>query len=309
MSEAEEATTAQAPFDGHDCDLILCSTNGVNFHVFKLILWLMTTRAVFKHKFTLPQSEFQEDVSSVPVIHVAESSTTLRSLLLLCYPAATPTFDNLDDAKAVLEAAKNYDMQAALNRAGDLIIAQFLSDHFLDLYALSCQFGWEHHAQTAATRALEIKDLGRPSNGFNGMRDITALDYHRLLVYHYECGLAAQEVGDSLSWLGPSYRDMQMWRKCSCRGSGVRTRQVADVGTSTMVPWFDEYLILSGKELLARPCESTLLESESYNRAIIKAVECNDCGSTVVKSMDRFRALYIAQVKKVVATVRLREAF
>ncbi|KAG2358525.1 hypothetical protein BDR07DRAFT_1238249, partial [Suillus spraguei] len=188
--------TAEAPFNDHNCDSILQSTNGVNFHVYKLVLSLMSP--VFKDKFTSPQNESQLDKSSVSIMTVPEGSTPLRSLLLLCYPAATPTFNSLDDVKAVLKAAKRYDMQAVLSRAGDLIIAQFLPDHFLDLYALSCRFGWQHHAQTAATRALEIKDLGRPSNGFNGLQDITGADYHRLLVYHYLCGVAAQKVGDSL---------------------------------------------------------------------------------------------------------------
>ncbi|KAG1726664.1 hypothetical protein EDB19DRAFT_224966 [Suillus lakei] len=189
--------TAQAPFNNRDCDIILHSTNGVDFHVFKFILSLMSP--IFKDMFTLLQSEVQSDVSSVPVITVTESSTTLESLLLLCYPAATPTFDSWDDAKAVMEAARKYDMQVALSRAGDLVMAQFLPNHFLELYALSCQFRWQHHVQTAATRALEIKDLGRPSNVFNGMWDITALDHHRLLEYHYKCGIAAQAVRRSLS--------------------------------------------------------------------------------------------------------------
>ncbi|KAG2137612.1 uncharacterized protein EDB93DRAFT_760347 [Suillus bovinus] len=213
MSDAEEIITAEAPFDDQNCDIIIKSTNGVNFHVYKLVLSLMSP--VFKDKFkiTSPQSEAHSDKS---IITVAQSSTPLRSLLLLCYPAATPTFDSLDDAKAVLKAAKQYDMQAALSRAGDLIMAQFLPDHILDLYALSCQFRWQNHAQTAATRALEIKDLGRPSNGFHGLQDITGADYHELLVYHYRCGVVAQEVGDSLSWLPPSSTKMQMW-KCKCR--------------------------------------------------------------------------------------------
>ncbi|KAG1734075.1 uncharacterized protein EDB91DRAFT_1147428, partial [Suillus paluster] len=132
-------------------------TDNVDFHVFKLILSLASS--VFKDMFTLPQNGLQSDVSSVPIIPVSEGSTTLQLLLLLCYPTAAPTFDNLDDAKAVIEAARKYDMQAILNRAGDLIIAKFLPDHSLELYGLSCRFGWEHHAQTAATQSLKIKDL------------------------------------------------------------------------------------------------------------------------------------------------------
>lgn len=305
MANAEEITTAEAPFDDQDCDFVLQSTNGVNFHVYKLILSLMSPK--FKDDFTSPQNESQSDRSSVPIMTVAESSMPLRSLLLLCYPAATPTFDSLDNAKAVLEAAKQHDMQAVLSRAGDLIMAQFLPDHFLELYALPCRFGWQHHAQTAATRTLEIKDLGRPSNGFHGLQDITGADYHRLLVYHYRCGVIAQKVGDCLSWLPPSSTEMQLQMcKCKCRlVDGAKRLEIGNIGKLKIVPWFAEYLVSSGKELLASPCESTIMESKCYNQAVIEATKCDDCRSEVIKDMDRFRALYIAQVKKVVATVEL----
>ncbi|KAG1770625.1 hypothetical protein EDD22DRAFT_948245 [Suillus occidentalis] len=161
MSNAEElTTTAAAPFNNLDGDIILRSTfDRVDFHTFKVILSLMSP--VFKDMFTLPQTGLRSGVSSVPVIPVTESSATLEFLLLLCYPAATPaTFSSFSHAAAVMEAAKKYDMHVVLNRAGDLVITQFLPAHALELYALFCQFGWQGHAQTTATRALEIKDLG-----------------------------------------------------------------------------------------------------------------------------------------------------
>ncbi|KAG1812929.1 uncharacterized protein BJ212DRAFT_1482988 [Suillus subaureus] len=313
MSVAEEiTTTANAPFDNPNGDIILRSTiDHVDFHTFKVILSLMSP--VFKDTFTLPQDGLQSGVTSLPIIPVTESSTTLESLLLLCYPAATPTFHSLDNAKAVMEAAKKYDMQAVLSRAVDLAMSQFLPTHFLELYALSCQFGWQHHAQTAATQALEIKNLGRPSIEFKSMQDITALDHHRLLIYHHACGVAAQAVGNSLSWLEPTILSTNMPMlyhvpeskdsRHSC-GVGVRKLQVAD-SVLKITQWFDEYLVSSGKALWEKPCESTIRDSAAYNRAITKAAECSVCRSTVVESMDRFRALYIAQVKKVVATVKL----
>ncbi|OAX40166.1 hypothetical protein K503DRAFT_715050 [Rhizopogon vinicolor AM-OR11-026] len=308
MSQTEKtsSSTAQAPFDNHDCGIILRSSDGVNFHVFKLVLSLVSP--LFEGMFTLPQS--QSDASSVPVIPMTESSTTLNSLLLLCYPAATPTFNCLDDAKVVLEAAKKYDMGEALSRASDLIMAQFLQTESLELYALSCRFGWKHHAQTAAAQSLLIKDLENPTSyWFAGIRDITALDYHRLIVYRYQCGVAAGAVGKSLDWLDPSLSDsMQMW-KCNksgaCRPMSGRTSQIATVGKLKITPWFDEYLTSSGKELCSRPCESTIWESTSYSRAIVKAQDCNDCRITVIDSMNRFRTLYIDQVKNVVAMVKL----
>ncbi|KAG1734076.1 uncharacterized protein EDB91DRAFT_1147431 [Suillus paluster] len=139
------------------------------------------------------------------------------------------------------------------------------------------------------------------------MRDITALDHHMLLMYHYECGVAAQALG-SLSWLGSSYKNVQdLWRSCSCRStSGTRmvNLQVPNLPSVAIPLWFNEYLVSCGKDLFARPCGSTLLESAyHYNRAIVRATECNYCRSTAVDSMGKFRALYVAQVDKVVETV------
>ncbi|KAG1737170.1 hypothetical protein EDB19DRAFT_2040045 [Suillus lakei] len=278
MTVAEEKiTTAKAPFDNPDGDIILRSTTDhVDFHTFKVILSLMSP--VFKDMFTLPQSSLQSGVSPVPVIPVVESSPTLEFLLLLCYPAATPT------------------SAASLIRAADLAIVQFLPHDALELYALSCQFGWQHHAQTAATRALEIKDLGRPSHVFNGLRNITGFDYHRLLAYHQECSIAAQEAGKSLSY------DAQEWKCFNCK------RFKSPTSTQS---WFSEYLNVSGKELSARPCESTLLESPSYMRTIVTTMDsthCSECRNKIVESMDRVRALYIAQVKQAVASVRLADS-
>jgi hypothetical protein len=197
MLETKKTSTAQAPFDNPECDIILRSADGVDFHVFKIILSLVST--VFQGMFTLPQDMSQSDVSSVPIIPMTESSKTLKSLLLLCYPAATPTFSSLEDAKAVLEAARKYDMGEALGRARDIVFTHFLPTDSLGLYALSCMFGWRQHSQMAAARTLEInlKDLGRLGNEFTGMRDISAFDYHKLLIYHHECGIAARAVGDS----------------------------------------------------------------------------------------------------------------
>ncbi|KAG1881059.1 hypothetical protein F4604DRAFT_1922080 [Suillus subluteus] len=293
MSDAEEpTTTAKAPFDNLDGDIILRSTiDHVDFHTFKVILSLMSP--VFKDMFTLPQNGLQSGASSVSVIPVAESSATLKSLLLLCYPAKTSTFDNLDNAKAVMEASKKYDMQEALNRAVDLVIVQFLPDHALELYALFCQFGLQDHAGIAATQALEIKDLGRPSHVFNGLRNITGFDYHRLLAYHQECGVAAQEVGKSLS-SGDHHRIL-MCAACA------RDRVIYSASS-----WVNEYVDKSGKELLIRPCESTLLESAYYIHAIIKAIEgtkCYVCKYKLVEGIEGFRAFYIAQVKEAVAKV------
>jgi hypothetical protein len=306
MSDSQDTSTARAPFNSPDHDIVLRSADGVDFHHFKLILSLVSP--MFASMFTLPQNGSE---LAVPVIPMTEPSTTLYPLLLLSFPSAgaDPIFNSIDDASAVLEAAKKYEMDAIIHRIGDLIAAQFLSTHSLDVYAVSCLAGWQHHARTAAVRSLKIRDLGRPSSGFAGMRAISAFDYHRLLKYHYECGFAAQEVGKSLEWLpsAPSIQCMQMWRCFTCcKGTYGRPAirlAIASFGKLTVAWWFVEYLIASGKELAARPCKQTLLESASYDRAIVKARHCLNCRIGAQYDLDIFRTLYITEVTKAIAKV------
>ncbi|KAJ8581883.1 hypothetical protein M405DRAFT_868300 [Rhizopogon salebrosus TDB-379] len=74
---------------------------------------------------------------------------------------------------------------------------------------------------------------------------------------------------------------------CHCRSTG-REIQIGAIGKLRIASWFDEYLVSSGKD-----------------RAIGKAYSCDECRSKVMDSMDRFRIMYVGQVKKVVAAVRL----
>ncbi|KAJ8590964.1 hypothetical protein M405DRAFT_840873 [Rhizopogon salebrosus TDB-379] len=157
-----------------------------------------------------------------------------------------PTFNSLDDAKAVLEAAMKYHMGEALIRAGHLVVVRPLSTKSLELYALSCRSGWKHHAQIATAQTLEIRYLGRSdSNEFAGMRVITALDYRRLLVYYHKCGVATQAVGESLTWLEPSSNSIQMVQALA---AGVR---VLGIGRSKLPLSEILYIIGQLKKVLA----------------------------------------------------------
>jgi len=311
-----EISTAQTPFDNPECDIILRSADGVDFHVFKLVLSLVSD--VFKYMFTLPQDATQSDVSFVPIIPVTDNSTTLESLLLLCYPAATPTFKTLEDAKAVLEAVRKYDMGTVIDHARDIVFAQFLETKPLELYALSCVFGWKQFAQKAAIQTLQInlKDLGQPSrSGLVGMKDMSASDYHKLLNYHHRCGVAAQAVGKSLTWLPPAFSKICMWncglevRLAGSTCNMIKKIHVGKLGKVLITPWFDEYLVSSGKELYEKPCHLTLSmwRLPSYNRAISKAISCSYCRIHVVDHMEIFRAVYDSEVKSVLAKVSLLE--
>ncbi|KAF9240599.1 hypothetical protein BU15DRAFT_73830 [Melanogaster broomeanus] len=186
--ESEETSpTPPEPFDNIDADVILRSSDNVDFRVFKIILSL--TSPVFKDMFTLPQPDNQSPTSP-SAIPVSESSTK-------------PTFNSFREAWSVVDAAVKYDMSPVMQHLKDVIASCYLESSPLALYALCCHFGWKELAECAARQTLKIKELGRPSLYVEEMEYMTGGAHHRLLAFHLACGVAAERVGKSVEWPPP----------------------------------------------------------------------------------------------------------
>ncbi|KIJ65531.1 hypothetical protein HYDPIDRAFT_27532 [Hydnomerulius pinastri MD-312] len=285
---------AKEPFDNIDADVILRSSDNVDFRVFKIMLSL--TSSFFKTMFGLPQPPDEPSSSappgSLPIVTVSENGATLSALLQLCYPAPDPTFHSFEEVSAVVEATIKYDMGLARERAKDLMTRQYLESNALAIYALACRHGFENLAQRAAAETLRINNLGRPSQYVKQMETITAAAYHRLLSYHLACGTAAKAVGEDLSWA----IDFRLYRCLpGCR------REFPDH------PAYKEYLARCGEELLRRPSVSTLLSEESatFMQALLFTGDTANCQSFVIKHLHSFRRLYAAQVQKAISVVQL----
>ncbi|KAI0944264.1 hypothetical protein AcW1_002016 [Taiwanofungus camphoratus] len=144
--------TASSPFDKADADIILRSSDNVDFYVYKVVLRLASP--FFEDMFTLPQNSCPEGQdthphSGLPLVHVTENSQTLDSLLRLCYPVADPVLSKLADVQAVLSAALKYQMDEAT-----ALMKTYLSSHVrnkpLSVYAIACSLGLEENARAAA---------------------------------------------------------------------------------------------------------------------------------------------------------------
>ncbi len=124
-STSKQPTVAAAPFDKPNADLIIRSSDLVDFRVRKAIL--EEASHVFEDMLSLPQPEQGKTHESityngadVPVISLAEDSATLRPLLLLCYRVATPTID-IGESLAITQAAKKYMMDGPFSRMIDML--------------------------------------------------------------------------------------------------------------------------------------------------------------------------------------------
>src|ERR1700684_792202 len=86
-------TNASSPFDSPDTDVILRSSDKVDFRVFKMFIAFASP--IFKDIFALPQASKGKSVGEdemkhhLPIIQMTESSRTIENLLKLCYPTFT----------------------------------------------------------------------------------------------------------------------------------------------------------------------------------------------------------------------------
>ncbi|KAI5992322.1 hypothetical protein F5J12DRAFT_727057, partial [Pisolithus orientalis] len=132
------------PFDHEKADMILCSSNGIDFHIFRLFLSLASP--FFETLFDLPQPSEETNTDTgirdgLPVIPVSESSKTLDSLLHFCYPctlAEDPVLNDFREIVDVLDSTKKYSpdtIQQAVNKS--LFIPKILETNSLHCFAIT----------------------------------------------------------------------------------------------------------------------------------------------------------------------------
>lgn len=145
-----ESRTASPPFDDSSTsDVVIRTSDGVDFYVHKLILSLASP--FFKQLFTLhqPSESFVINAASPPVIDVSEKSHVIDGVLRLCYPVQQPDMSTVSSVVDTLAAATKYDISIAISRL-KAPLSKLLSTLPLEVYALACQYRLEDVAVDAA---------------------------------------------------------------------------------------------------------------------------------------------------------------
>ncbi|KIP11921.1 hypothetical protein PHLGIDRAFT_124571 [Phlebiopsis gigantea 11061_1 CR5-6] len=138
---------AQPPFDIQAADVVFRTADGVDFHVYKIILSLSSP--FFAEMFSLKPPPSLSDVTSVanePIV-IPETAKTFDALLRICYPVDNPDFDDLSFAETVLEAAVKYQIAVARKV---ISIDRFAQTHPLRVFAIACRLQLEDEAAHAA---------------------------------------------------------------------------------------------------------------------------------------------------------------
>ncbi|KAJ7355921.1 hypothetical protein DFH08DRAFT_853915 [Mycena albidolilacea] len=282
--------TPGSPFDGRPPtagDVILRSSDGVDFRVHQVVMSLASP--IFATMFALPQPEGETE----PVA-MAESAVALDRMLRFWYPGTEPpVIDTLDELQRVVEIlVSKYEVQSAVYTAKSYI-RNYLETQPVAVFAFACTQGWEDVAQAAARESLKHPIRVFDDDATTGLKHITGEAYHRLLQYHYRCGIAAKGTTNSLRWV-PATAKTLVWFTCrNCAGHPTRV-------------WFTNYLTSVGAELSATPGISPA-DRKMLHPALKEASKCGVCREQVHEQLLNWASTgLLTQIQAAINEVQLK---
>ncbi|KAJ6602755.1 hypothetical protein DFH09DRAFT_451281 [Mycena vulgaris] len=242
MSTTPDPAVPTSPFDDPDGDIILRSSDDIDFRLYRPIL--ERASPVLEDMFDTPQAGQAPD-PTLPVVKLEESAAVLDRMLRLWYPGAEPCIESLDDLCEVLETMVKYRM-TFLAQTGQRYLAEYLVDNPVTVFAMGWYCGWEGLTRKAAKECLKLhlKDLiQNDASGYLGL--ISSEGYQGLLLYHQQCGAAASAAVD------PESRSHKwVWMQCTqCpprQGGAIRTTWM-----SNYVSWLTSALVYTPRAPLS----------------------------------------------------------
>ena len=200
MSQSPESIPpklANAPFNDPRADLVLRSSDDVNFFVFKLILSLASS--VFADMFTLPLPAAPQNSSDdPPVAQLPEDAETIDMALRYCYPVQSPEVVTLRDARILMEFERKYQVDVIKPS-----LMRFLTDTIdrdpVSIYALASAYEYQDIAAQALQSSLMVPIYRLHSPDLQS--STTREQYEALIYYHISCGRVASAVSMRRKWI------------------------------------------------------------------------------------------------------------
>lgn len=236
------SSNTDSTFNAPDANLILRSSDNINFAVYRIIVRLIS--AVFKDMLSLPQCP-DEESSSRPVIQMFEDAHSLRLLLKLCHPPTVcdvPDLITIMDIKRAAALAHKYDI-GFLHRKVEAALLTYSKDGPSLAFAVAWRFGYERMLHAAARRSLHFPDF------FKTVADSRdALEYDEVpataFVHLYRYHVAAKSEFNyillnsrqhPITWIDPARIGAQFMRRAA-----VGLDDEATCGCTSEKVWFYE---------------------------------------------------------------------
>jgi len=219
------ARTAPTPFDREDADIILRTSDGIDFCVHTPILSVASPvlSDVLSNRMGITS-----DPDGRQVLRLPERSDTIEPLLKLCYPVPRPQLRSLRQIRDVLNAATSYDIQV-IGEMLETRLVTYAEQFPLQVYAIACRNNLENTARTAAEYAVR-KPFWETYH--RDIEYITAGAYWRLLAYYWD-------VEKKRNHNKKNRRPKLLWQNSDVTSSLPSTKPPSPIPSSALPP-FDE---------------------------------------------------------------------
>jgi hypothetical protein len=216
QDQANSITSLPEPLDIPDANLIIRSSDLVDFRVHKLILSMASP--FFKDLLSLPQPSDSETVDGLPVIPFQEDAKVLNSLISMLYPVCPVIPDSYDKVLHLLSACQKYDMvqiqssiRAEVNRGGFPVP---VGTEVFHAYAIASSKGLIPEMEKAARLTLDypmtFESLGEGLRLFEGsaLRDLARFrmrykdNLSRCIISFLRVNNSESQRGPSNIWIG-----------------------------------------------------------------------------------------------------------
>ncbi|KAF9653778.1 hypothetical protein BDM02DRAFT_3107773 [Thelephora ganbajun] len=217
--------TASSPFDREDADLIIRTSDGIDFCVHTPVI---SVASPVLNEILNTRMGIISDPDGRQVLRLPEKSDTIEPLLRLCYPVPRPPLRSLRQIRDVLNAATSYDIQV-IGEMLETRLVTYAEQFPLQVYAIACRNVLENAARTAAEYAVR-KPFWETYH--RDIEYITAGAYWRLLAYYWD-------IEKKRSRNKKNRRPKLLW-KCSEGTSSLPSTKAPSPFPSSASPPFDE---------------------------------------------------------------------
>lgn len=292
-------TDGPAPFDDPSADIIIRSSEGVDFRTYKLLLSLASP--FFKGMFDVPrlanpegkkEDRFKSDETrdGVPVIFLYDEKNqvcgkdVVEFVLGSCHPVRLQSSKPVISAEiigTVVDVAMRYDVESAVKLA--LHDPHLLGNNPFLVFAISCRRGLAAEATLAAHRTLRFRVADFPQQGT--LKPASSLQYNALLEFHKRCGMAAKSAAMPGGWISAEVRGLFPWDdKCSSNNSWTYRlfsnemlwqRWGFNQNHRFCPQWWADYMENTATNLETRPHGSTVEDQSVFDGALENA--CDAC--------------------------------
>ena len=329
-----QVASAKTPFDDARADLILRSSDGVHFRVFKIILSLASP--IFADMFSIPPPASKQSDDEIQVVDLSEHSKVLDVALRHLYPIRSPDMITLRDTSILAEFARKYQVDA-LEKFITRYLAENVEQDPVGVYAIAATYGHKDVGAKAA-RSCQRLPFSRLQSPY--VPCATAELHAELLRYHAACGEAASAITSEREWfssLGPNlnmdsnFKSSHSHKRgggypCSCIMQDFIKQTSTSNGAGSQATPLPVYIGFPTEEIVSQSpanrygpqClwnylyRSALVlahhpAAEAVNKEdfILKAYDCTSCPSETRRQMLELSVILGREVKKAVERVSI----